>query len=61
MDRYEGHCWLDWWANPATLLASVEVAAVINLRFEDGGTIPVMVQTDSGNQIKLTQYVGPEH
>lgn len=29
MDRYEGRCWLDWWANSSTLLGSVEVAVVI--------------------------------
>ncbi|WP_245718760.1 hypothetical protein [Micromonospora rhizosphaerae] len=29
MDRFEGRCWLDWWANSSTLLGSVEVAVVI--------------------------------
>ncbi len=29
VDRLEGRCWLDWWANPSTLLGSVEVAVVI--------------------------------
>ncbi|MEU6076866.1 hypothetical protein [Micromonospora sp. NPDC047074] len=29
MDRFEGRCWLDWWANSSTLFDSVEVAAVI--------------------------------
>ncbi|ADU07525.1 hypothetical protein O7630_05115 [Micromonospora sp. WMMD718] len=29
MDRFEGRCWLDWWANSSTLLDSVEVAVVI--------------------------------
>jgi hypothetical protein len=29
MDRFEGRCWLDWWANPSTLLGSAEVAVVI--------------------------------
>jgi hypothetical protein len=29
MDRFEGRCWLDWWANLSTLLGSVEVAVVI--------------------------------
>ncbi|GGS07705.1 hypothetical protein GCM10010169_60720 [Micromonospora fulviviridis] len=29
MDRFEGCCWLDWWANSSTLLGSVEVAVVI--------------------------------
>ncbi|GHJ15339.1 hypothetical protein [Micromonospora sp. AKA38] len=29
MDRFEGRCWLDWWANTSTLLGSVEVAVVI--------------------------------
>ncbi|MFG1656881.1 hypothetical protein ACGFIY_10175 [Micromonospora chersina] len=29
MDRFEGRCWLDWWANSSTLLGSVEVAIVI--------------------------------
>ncbi|MEU4714254.1 hypothetical protein AB0F73_11460 [Micromonospora purpureochromogenes] len=29
MDRFEGRCWLDWWANTSTLLGSIEVAVVI--------------------------------
>jgi hypothetical protein len=29
MDRFEGRCWLDWWANFSTVLACVEVAVVI--------------------------------
>ncbi|MFG3302905.1 hypothetical protein [Micromonospora chersina] len=29
MDRFEGRCWLGWWANTSTLLGSVEVAVVI--------------------------------
>ncbi|MGC4792264.1 hypothetical protein ACLQ22_31150 [Micromonospora sp. DT178] len=29
MDRFEGRCWLDWWANSSTLFDSVEVTAVI--------------------------------
>ncbi|MGW1449723.1 hypothetical protein ACWCO3_15760 [Micromonospora sp. NPDC002411] len=29
MDRFEGRCWLDWWANPITLLVSEEVFVVI--------------------------------
>jgi hypothetical protein len=29
MDRFEGRCWLDWWANSSTLLGSAEVHAVI--------------------------------
>ncbi|MEV6598596.1 hypothetical protein AB0M36_17220 [Actinoplanes sp. NPDC051346] len=29
MERFEGHCHLDWWANSMTLLASVEVAVAI--------------------------------
>ena len=29
MDRFEGRCWLDWWANSSTLLGSVEIAVVI--------------------------------
>ncbi|GAA0236758.1 hypothetical protein [Cryptosporangium japonicum] len=29
MDRYEGRCWLDWWANSSTLLGSAEVTVVI--------------------------------
>ncbi|MET8354888.1 hypothetical protein [Micromonospora sp. NPDC005206] len=29
MDRVEGRCWLDWWANSSTLLGSIEVAVVI--------------------------------
>jgi hypothetical protein len=29
MDRFEGHCWLEWWANSSTLLCSAEVAVVI--------------------------------
>lgn len=28
MERFEGRCWLDWWANSSTLLGSVEVAVV---------------------------------
>jgi len=35
MDRFEGRCWLDWWANSSTLLGSAEVAAVITA--SDGG------------------------
>ncbi|MFF4892907.1 hypothetical protein [Micromonospora chersina] len=31
MDRFEGRCWLDWWANSSTLLGSVEVAVVAAL------------------------------
>lgn len=29
MDRFEGRCWLDWWANSSTLLGSIEVAVVV--------------------------------
>ncbi|WP_432991808.1 hypothetical protein [Dactylosporangium sp. CA-233914] len=29
MDRFEGRCWLDWWANSSTLLGSAEIALVI--------------------------------
>ena len=29
MDRFEGRCWLDWWANSSTLLGSAEIAVVI--------------------------------
>ncbi|WP_327041919.1 hypothetical protein OG400_02210 [Micromonospora ureilytica] len=29
MDRFEGRCWLDWWANSSTLFGSAEVTAVI--------------------------------
>ncbi|WP_319464013.1 hypothetical protein [Micromonospora sp. RTP1Z1] len=29
MDRFEGRCWLDWWANFSTLLGSVEAGVVI--------------------------------
>lgn len=29
MDRFEGRCWLDWWANSFTLLGSAEIAVVI--------------------------------
>ncbi|MEV0733634.1 hypothetical protein [Polymorphospora sp. NPDC050346] len=29
MDRFEGRCWLDWWANSSTVLGSVEVHVVI--------------------------------
>jgi hypothetical protein len=29
MDRFEGRCWLDWWANSSTLLGSVEIAVVV--------------------------------
>lgn len=36
MDRFEGRCWLDWWANPITLLGSVEVDVVITAA--DDGT-----------------------
>lgn len=31
---------------------------VFTLRFGDGSTIPVMVHRDSGDLIRLTQYVG---
>ncbi|MEU7995820.1 hypothetical protein AB0B83_10825 [Micromonospora sp. NPDC049060] len=36
MDRFEGRCWLDWWANPVTLLGSVEVDIVVTTA--DDGT-----------------------
>lgn len=29
VERYEGRCWLDWWANSSTLLDSVEIAVDI--------------------------------
>ncbi len=29
MDRFEGRCWLDWWANSSTLLGSADIAVVI--------------------------------
>ncbi|HEX5598654.1 MAG TPA: hypothetical protein VFX61_21940 [Micromonosporaceae bacterium] len=29
MDRFEGHCWLEWWANASTLFDSLEVTVVI--------------------------------
>jgi hypothetical protein len=29
MDRFEGRCWLDWWANSWTNLAGDEVMVVI--------------------------------
>jgi hypothetical protein len=29
MDRFEGRCHLDWWANPITCLASVEITLAI--------------------------------
>ncbi|MDW3846964.1 hypothetical protein NMK34_10145 [Micromonospora sp. BRA006-A] len=29
MERFEGRCWLDWWANSSTVLGSVKVAIVI--------------------------------
>jgi hypothetical protein len=29
MDRVESRCHLDWWANSATVLASVQIAVVI--------------------------------
>ncbi|MEV6299082.1 hypothetical protein AB0M02_06725 [Actinoplanes sp. NPDC051861] len=29
MDRFEGRCWLDWWANSSTNLAGDEVTVVI--------------------------------
>ncbi|BCJ48034.1 hypothetical protein GCM10010168_23930 [Actinoplanes ianthinogenes] len=95
MDRYEGRCWLDWWANSSTLLGSAAVDVVITasdagwdararlvsdddderdgfaflcdldpvftLRFEDGSTIPVMVQVGSNDRITLAQYAGPAH
>lgn len=31
VDRFEGHCHLDWWANSATCLASVAVSVVITV------------------------------
>ncbi|MEU3456728.1 hypothetical protein ABZ671_24465 [Micromonospora sp. NPDC006766] len=42
MDRFEGRCWLDWWANSSTLLGSVEVAVVITVAgagWEGGGRL----------------------
>lgn len=27
MDRFEGRCWLDWWANSSTNLGGMEVSA----------------------------------
>ncbi|MGW5669393.1 hypothetical protein [Micromonospora sp. NPDC003776] len=32
MERFEGRCRLEWWANRSTLLGSVEVAVVISPR-----------------------------
>jgi hypothetical protein len=29
MDRFEGRCWLDWWANSSTNLGGSEVSVVI--------------------------------
>lgn len=29
VDRYEGRCWLDWWANPSTNLAGTAVSVAI--------------------------------
>jgi hypothetical protein len=29
MDRFEGRCHLDWWANPSTCLASVEITLAV--------------------------------
>jgi hypothetical protein len=29
MDRFEGRCHLDWWANPITCLARVEITLAI--------------------------------
>ncbi len=29
VDRFEGRCWLDWWANSTTNLAGCEVSLVI--------------------------------
>lgn len=29
MDRFEGRCWLDWWANSSTNFGGIEVSVVI--------------------------------
>jgi hypothetical protein len=29
VERFEGRCWLDWWAHSSTLLGSVEIAVVV--------------------------------
>lgn len=29
MDRFEGRCWLDWWANSSTNLGGFDVSVVI--------------------------------
>jgi hypothetical protein len=29
MDRFEGRCWLDWWANRSTNFGDIEVSVVI--------------------------------
>jgi hypothetical protein len=29
MDRFEGRCWLDWWANSSTNFGGVEVSVMI--------------------------------
>ena len=29
MDRFEGRCWLDWWANSSTNLGGIEVSVAI--------------------------------
>jgi hypothetical protein len=29
MDRFEGRCWLDWWANSSTNLGGCEASVVI--------------------------------
>jgi hypothetical protein len=30
MDRFEGRCWLDWWANSSTNFGGIEVSVVIS-------------------------------
>ena len=35
VERFEGHGWLDWWANSSTLLGRVEVSLIITATGHD--------------------------
>ncbi|RZT77238.1 hypothetical protein EV382_0386 [Micromonospora violae] len=62
MDRFEGRCWLDWWANSSTnkdldgFAFLCDLDPVFTLRFEDASTFDVTVHpTDDHRGFTLTE------
>jgi hypothetical protein len=49
MDRFEGRCHLDWWTNPITCLASVEIALAIAVT-DMGWTAEGRLATDNDDE-----------